>query len=167
MIEKNKVSLFQCRRLVQMVDNFAEHDARAFIKRESGNAGSDRGKCNCPQSFFRRDAQGVRRGAAQSRSGCYSAQLHARRVDHMAGFEASACCEGSSSNRNASNFIAFPLDFFPALSPNGSGDAAAKNQIVVGGVDDGIGLHFGQVALHENDFFFNGHTQIFTQIKRS
>ena len=85
--------------------------------------------------------------------GGLSAKLHARCVDDVACCELSAAGDGCIADGNASDGVAFALDFFAALAPDRSRDARAQLQIIVGGVDDGIRIHVRQVALLDHDFF--------------
>src|SRR5712692_11533495 len=65
--------------------------------------------------------------------------------------------DGGATDGDAADFIAFALDGFAALAANGSGYAATQLQIVVRGVDDGVSVHFGQVALLDDDFLSDVH----------
>ena len=81
----------------------------------------------------------MRRGA--------SAKLHAGGVDHVAGFQLASGGNRGAAHRDGADLVAFGLDFQAALAANRAGHASAELQIVVGGVDDGVGLHLRQVAL--------------------
>lgn len=85
------------------------------------------------------------------RRGC-SAKPHARSVDNEPGFQLSARGNRSIPHRNAPDFVALALDFVSTFSADGPGHPAAQNQIVVRSVDDGVGVHFRQVALLDNNF---------------
>ena len=122
-----------------------------------GDSCADGGKCDRAQPAFRRNAQRVRRRTPQRARRCFSSELHAGRVNHKAGAQFAARRDGRAADRNAADGVAFPLDRVAALPPDRAGHAAAKLQIIVRGVDDGVDVHFRQVALQENDFFADAH----------
>src|SRR3990172_6472227 len=62
-----------------------------------------------------------------------------------------------SAHGYASNLIALALNGFTGAAPDDARQSAAQLQIVVGGVDHGVHVHFGQVALLENDFVHETH----------
>jgi len=93
----------------------------------------------------------MHRATSQRVAGGCSAEPHAGRVDNEPRLQFSAGGDGRVPHRNAANFIALALDGVAALSPNGPGHAPSENQIVVRGVDDGVRVHFRQVALLDED----------------
>src|SRR6266436_5112247 len=94
----------------------------------------------------RRGSQGFRR-----RPGC--AKSHARRMDYEACLQFSAGGDGRVTDGNTANGVALALNLLTAVAPNGSGYARTENQIVVGGIDDRVRVHLGQVALLNDDSF--------------
>src|SRR5260370_20207847 len=154
LIRQNKVALLEGRLSVQMLNGFRKNDLRPILERKSGDARSDGGKRNGPQAFFRRDAQGMRGRAAQSRCRGGSAQWHARRVNHVTRLQASAAGEGSAAHRNAPDFIALPPNLFSTLPPDGSGADDSKYLYFVGNVDVCVGRLLLRVALLKNYIHF-------------
>ncbi len=64
-------------------------------------------------------------------------------------FEISGGCYYSTTYECTAYFIAFLLDFGAAFSFDCPCDPAAQNQSGIGGVDDGVSLHFGNIAIEE------------------
>ena len=87
------------------------------------------------------------------RRGRSSAKLHAGRMNHVPRFQFAAAGNGRVADWDASDFIAFALDFFSAPSPDRSRNAGAQLQIVVRSIDDRVRIHLRQVALLDHDFF--------------
>ncbi len=143
-----------------MFHDFAQHDPSAFRNWKASDSGANGGECDRVQSSFRCDAQCVRRRTPQRARGCCSSQLHAGRVNHKASVQFAARRDGRAADRNAADGVALPLDGFPALPPDRSGNAAAKLQIIVRGVDNGVDVHFRQVALEKYDFIADTHELI-------
>src|SRR5262245_14725122 len=96
-----------------------------------------------------RAAQGVGSGAP--------AKLHARRVNDEASFQPAARSDRRVANRDAADLVALVLDGLAAFAANCSRDAAAELEVVVGGVDDGIHIHLGQVAFLDHDLVGDAH----------
>ncbi len=140
-----------------MFRHFAQHDLGAFRNRKAGDSGADGGKRDGAQPAFRRDAQGVGRRASQRPRRGFAAQLHAGRVNHEAGAQLASRGDCRAADRNAADGVALLLDCIAALAPDRPGHAAAQLQIVVRGVDDGVHVHFRQVALLQHDFFADAH----------
>ena len=80
-------------------------------------------------------------------------ELHARRVDDVACFQLATSSDGCVADRDASDGVAFALDFFPAFAADRPRDASATLQVIVRGVDDGVRVHVRQVPLLDHDFF--------------
>src|SRR5713101_4163045 len=74
-------------------------------------------------------------------------ELHAGGMNHESRLQFSARSDGRIPNRDTADGIAFALDLFSTFAANGSRNARAENQIVVGRVDDGVRIHLRQVAL--------------------
>lgn len=137
-----------------MLDGFSEHDARALIHGETGNAGADGGKSDGFKFAVGSKPQGMGRGSGERfGSGGGAAEAHAGGVNDEASLELATGGEGRVADGNAAEVVALALDFVAALAANGAGYAAAENEIVVGGVDDGVDVHFSKVALLDDDAF--------------
>jgi hypothetical protein len=96
--------------------------------------------------------------SAAMRSACaVELRRHAGRVDHKAGAQFAAGRDGRAANGNAADGVAFPLDRVAALPTDRPGNAATKLQVIVRGIDDGVDVHFRQVALKEHDFLAEAH----------
>ena len=52
---------------------------------------------------------------------------------------------------NGADGVALALNFVATAAANSSGHASAELEVVIGGVDDGVDVHGGEVALHEDD----------------
>src|SRR6266853_1833728 len=97
---------------------------------------------NAMDRSFRSEA--IRRQRALRR---FSSQLHARGMNHEARTKLAARGDRRAANRYAADRVALLLDCFPTLAPDRARDASAKLQVIVRGVDDGVDVHLGQVAL--------------------
>jgi len=95
----------------------------------------------------------MRHGVAQHGCGGSAAQLHTRSVDDVACFQLSATGDSGVTNRNASDGVAFVLDFFSAFAADCSRNTSAKLKVIIRGIDDGVRIHLGQIALVDRDFF--------------
>jgi len=136
----------------QMLKSFGEHDLRALVHGKTGDAGADGGKRNGFEVAFGGKAKGVGGGGAKGfRCGAHAAEAHAGCVDHVAGFEFAAAGNGGVADRDAANFVALALDRFAAFSGDGASHAGPKDEVVVSGIDDGVDVHFGEVALLNQD----------------
>ena len=69
-----------------MFRGFAQHYFRAIAQRKFRDSGANGGKRDARQFFLGRDAQRMRRGAANGLRGGRSAELHAGRVNYVARF---------------------------------------------------------------------------------
>jgi hypothetical protein len=136
-----------------MLRSFAHHDLRAVFQGKSRDTRAHRRKRDCLQAALVRYLQRMRRRMFQRVRIRLSAQLHAGRMNHVSRFQFSARGNGRISDRDTANGFAFALDLFSAFAADGSRNARAQNQIVVGRVDDGVRVHLGQVALLNYDFF--------------
>ena len=153
-IEEGKVNGFERGTGFQVLDHLSEHDARALVHGETGNAGANGGKRNGFEFSFGSETKGMCGGGAERfGSGGGAAKAHAGGVNDVARLEFAAACDGRITDGDASEFVAFALDFVAALAANGAGHTAAENEIVVGSVDDGVDVHFGEVALLDDDAF--------------
>src|SRR6267378_4321658 len=95
----------------------------------------------------------MRGGIPQTAGAGFSAEFHARGMDHEACFQLSSRGDGRVADRNTANGVALALNLFASLAANRSGYARTENQIVVRGVYDGVRVHLGQVALLNDDSF--------------
>ena len=68
-------------------------------------------------------------------------------MNHVSCFQLSRSCDRRVPNGNAANFVALLLNRFAALAKYHARHSRSQNQIVVCGVDDGINVHLGDVAL--------------------
>lgn len=64
-IEEDKVNRFESGPGLQVLDHLSEHDARALVHRETGNAGANGGKRNGFEFSFGGEAKGMRGGGAE------------------------------------------------------------------------------------------------------
>ena len=134
-----------------MLRRLAKHDLRAIFQRKSRDARPNCGKRDGLQAALIGNFQGMRRGTPQRIRVRLSAKLHAGGMNHESRLQFSSRGDGRVSDRNASDGVAFALDFFAAFAANRSRYASAQKQIVVGRVDDGVCVHFRQVALLDDD----------------
>src|SRR5467141_3239888 len=79
------------------------------------------------------------------------AELHAGRMNHESRFQVSARGDGRIADWDTADGVALALNLFSAFAANGSSNARAQNQIVVGRVDDRVRIHLRQVALLNDD----------------
>src|SRR5437762_11063238 len=93
----------------------------------------------------------MRRGTPQRLRARLPTEVHAGRVKHESRLQFSARCDGRIADRDTADGIAFALDLFSAFAANGSSNARAQDQIVVGRVDDRVRIHLRQVALLNDD----------------
>src|SRR5882762_7262404 len=101
---------------------------------------------NAMERSFR--SQAMRGRSLQRALRRFSSQLHARGMNHEAGAKLATRGDRRAANRYAADRVALLLDCFPTLAPDRARDASAKLQVIVRGVDDGVDIHLGQVALH-------------------
>ena len=78
-------------------------------------------------------------------------------MNHVASAQLASRGDRRAADGNAADRVAFLLYRIAALAADRSGHAAAKLQIIVRGIDDGVGVHLRQVPLHEDDFFTDAH----------
>ena len=126
---------------------FRQHNLRAIFHWKSGDACSNRGKRDCLQGLLRGDAQGIGGGGTQGLRGSRATELHTRGVDHVARLQIAARRDGGPADGNCADVVAFVLNAAAAFATNRSGDAAAELQIIVGGIHDGVAIHFSDVTL--------------------
>lgn len=151
-IEKDEINGFERGAGFQVFDRFREHDARALVHGEAGDSGADSGEGDGFEFAVSGKTKGVGGGSGKGfGSGGGATEAHAGGVNDVAGLEFAAGSNGRIADRDAAEFIALALDFVAALAANGSSYTAAENEIVVGGIDDGVDVHFGEVALLNDD----------------
>src|SRR6266849_2616427 len=93
----------------------------------------------------------MRRGMPQRVRTRLPAELHAGRMNHESRFQFSARGDGRIADWDTADGVALALNLFSAFAANGSSNARAQNQIIVGRVDDGVRIHLRQVALLNDD----------------
>lgn len=153
-IEENKVNGLERGAGFQVLDRFSEHDARALVHGETGNAGTHGRKSDGFEFAVGSETQGMRRGSGERfGSGGGAAKAHAGGVNDEASLEFAAGGDSRIADGDAAEVVAFALNFVAALAANGAGYTAAKDEIVVGGIDDGVDVHFGEVAQLDDDVF--------------
>src|SRR6267378_6884105 len=128
-----------------------EHDPSAVIRWEVGDTRANRGKRDRTQPSLTRKLEAAPGRTAQAFSRSTAAQAHARRVDDKAGFELAAPGDRRATDLDRANRVALRLDGRTAAPGNGNGHAATENQVVIRGVDDGVDILLGEVALQDID----------------
>ena len=130
-----------------------QHHLGATLNRVAENAGADGRKCDAGQSMFVGKSQCAQRGRAQL--GILIAGAH-NRADGMNDIFCRQTAAGSNGRRarphqamQAYPFIAFLLNPVTALADDGPGNPSTMRQVLIGGVDDGIRLHSGNIAYHQ------------------
>src|SRR3989441_4765154 len=127
------------------------HDARALIHRKAGDAGADRGHRNRAHAMLVCESERIVHRRAQ-RIDCGAAtQLHARRMDDGVRGQLSPTCDRGLANLDRSRSIALALDRRTAALANRAGHSAAKQQVVVGRVDDGINMLLHKISRNDQD----------------
>src|ERR1700730_18930826 len=149
-----------------MIDHFPQHDLGALENWEAGNPGADRGKCDGAELPLGCDSQAMRRRRPQRARRSLASQLHARRMNHVARAKLASRGNRCAADRYGADGVAFPLNRFAALAPDRARDPAAKLQDIVRGIDDGVDVHLGQIALHE-DYLFTDLHEHFSAVVRS
>ena len=88
-------------------------------------------------------------GGSAQRFGCgaNAAKPHAGRVNHVAGLQLSPAGDCGIADRDASDFVALALDLFAAFAVDRASHARAEDEVVVGGVNDGVHVHFREITL--------------------
>ena len=71
----------------------------------------------------------------------------------MAGLQSSTCRYGAGSNGNESYTVVFFPDYCTSFSDNCPGDTSSMLKVGVCCINDGINLHFRDIALHDLDNF--------------
>ena len=151
-VEKNEVNGFERGLALQVLKRFSEHDLRALVHGKTGDTGADSGKSDGFEIALSGEAEGVRRGGPKCfRSGAHAAEAHAGRMDDVSSFQFAATGDRRVPDRDAADVVALALDGFATLAGDGAGHACAEDQVVVSRVDDGVHVHFGQVALLDED----------------
>jgi hypothetical protein len=151
-VKEDEVNGFERGFAFQVLEGFSQHDLGAFIHGEAGNASAYGRKSDGRKIALGGEAEGVGGGSAQSfRGGGHSAEAHAGGVDNVTGFELAATGDGGIADGDAADFVALSLDGFAAFAGYSAGYACAEDEVVVGGVDDGVDVHFGYVALLDLD----------------
>src|SRR5207302_4333761 len=158
LIKENEVDFFQRGGALQVLRGLLQHNGRAFGKRKTADARADGWKRDRAKSFLGGDAQGMRRGTAQGTTGSQAAKLHARRMNHVPRFQLPRGSDGRPSQGNRADRVAFPLQGVPGFSANHASKASAEFEVVIGGVDDGVGGRLSSLALLQNDFFRDTHS---------
>src|SRR6516162_7058823 len=80
-------------------------------------------------------------------SSAYAAKPHAGRVNDVARLQFSPASDGGITDRDASDFVALALDLFAAFAVDRASNARAEDEVVVGGVNDGVHVHFREITL--------------------
>src|ERR1700674_17755 len=103
-----------------MLGYFPEHDLGALEERKTRNTGTHRGKCDGAELPFGGDSQGMRRRSPQRARRRFSAELHARRMNHEPGAKFSARGDRRAADRYAADEVAFPLYRIAAFAADGA-----------------------------------------------
>src|SRR5260370_1991509 len=93
----------------------------------------------------------MRRGMPKHVRPRLPAELHAGRMNHESRFQFSARGDGRIADWDTADAVALALNLFSAFAANGSSNARAQNQIIVGRVDEAVPLHLRQIALLHDD----------------
>jgi hypothetical protein len=87
-------------------------------------------------------------------------------VDYVVCFQVAAAGYHCAAHKRPAYFVAFFLDFRAALSFDCSCDTTAQHQLSIGGINNGVGLHFGDIAFEKfqnaifDIYFHNKNLQI-------
>ena len=111
------------------------------------NAGADRGKGDGSQTPLIRDLEAAPRRPAQALGGGAAAEPHAGGVDHVTGFEPAAAGNRRVADLDWADGPALRLDRRAACPGDGARDSTSQLEVVVRGVDDGIDILSGEIAL--------------------
>src|ERR1700694_1837451 len=132
-----------------MRHNLFDHDPGAIVHRKARDAGADGGKGGAPQLSLIRDLQTAAGRAAQALRVGPAAQAHARRMDDKTRRQLPATGDGGIADRDGADRPALGLDRRTTGTGDGTGNAAAQLQVVIGRVDDGVDILLRQVALQD------------------
>src|SRR6516162_7329606 len=91
-------------------------------------------------------AQGFRRGGK-------IAEAHARGMNDVTSLEFAGSGYSGVTNGNTADCVALLLDRRPSLAKNCASNPGPEDQVIVRGVDDGVDVHLGDVALLDQDAF--------------
>src|SRR5260370_584864 len=142
LVEKYEINFFERSLALEMLGRLAKHDLRTVFQGKSRDAGAHRRKCDCFQAALIGYSQGMRRGMAQRVRTRLPPELHAGRMNHESHLQFSARGDGRITDRDTADGVAFALDLFSSFAADGSSNARAQDQIVVGRVDDGVRQRF-------------------------
>src|SRR5437016_6292770 len=115
------------------------------------DTGTDRRERDGMQAMLVGDLEAAPRRPAQALGRGVAAEPHAGRVDYVAGSERAAARDRGVAHLDRTNRPALGLDRRPTRSGDGARDSTSQLEVVVGGVDDGIDILNGEIALLDFD----------------
>ena len=127
--------------------NRPDHHARALVDRESADTGAERRERDRRDLLRLGQRQAVARRPLDERRRCPQVLSHDRRVNHVPGGEVPAGREDALARLDRSLRHRLGLDRLSAARLERAGHAGSHPERVVGGVDDGVGLLGGDVAV--------------------
>src|SRR5205823_13475071 len=115
--------------------------------REVRDPGADCRKGDGLQAVLVRDLEAAPRRPAQAVGGGVATESHAGRMDHMARLQPAAASYRSVADLDRADGPALRLNGRTTRSGDGAGHPTSQLEVVVRGVDDGIDVLDGQIAL--------------------
>jgi hypothetical protein len=160
LVKKNEVDFFQRSGPLQVFGHFMQHDGRALGKGKTADPGADRRKSDGAKSVFGGDTQRMGGGTAQGMARGQAAQLHTCRVNDVARLQLSGRGDGRAAQGNCADFVSFALHAISSFATNDTGETTAEFEVIIGGIDDGIGIHLGQITLLQNNLVGDSHNLV-------
>jgi len=157
LVEEYEYDFLQRRGTSQVFLDFFEHDLSAAMQWESGHARTNGRKGDGGEFFLDRAFEAVDRRVTQAALAGQAAQVHAGRVDHIAGFELSAARDRRLSQRDRTDRITLLLNRRSAFASDGAGHAGAELQPGVGGIHHRVHLRVSDITRAQDDFGLPGH----------
>jgi hypothetical protein len=151
--EATKHDALDRRRLGKRRKHSAKRDARGAVRREAVGAGRDRWVSNRDKAVFvrEREAAAVAGGEEPVLAPLASAPDRTDGVNHVTRRQAEARRDLGISRLAAAKLDTGRAEFRPCSAMDRAVDPATAEQSPVGGVDDGIDLEPGDVALDDLD----------------
>src|SRR3954454_3533428 len=134
-----------------MLFYFIQHDLRAPLYREAGDTGTNRREGNRRELLFDCTLQTIDGGVPQTVLAGETAEVHARRMDHIASLKLSAAGESCFAERNRTEHITFLLDRRSAFTPDSAGHPGAELQTGIGGIYYCINVSLSDIPLLKNN----------------
>jgi len=150
-VEKYDINFLQNGIFFHFFQEEGEHDLGALVEGESRDAGADGGEGDGGEAVFFREFEAGPDASGEGVGGGDASKTQAGGMEDISGGQPACGGNGCVADPDGADPVAFFLNSGSAFAGDGPGQAAAEDQIIIGGIDDGVDGAGGDVALFDEN----------------